>query len=112
MPESFSSFHHKHITKEILDTYPTVPCVRLGGILEKYGIKHVDLWSLDVEGAELSVLETVDFSKFSASVIVIEFRPGSGGVRDIMTKNGYIFGKRIGNNDCYLHPDFKKTMKV
>ena len=31
-----------------------------------------DLWSLDAEGAELSVLQTVDFGKVNMSVLMIE----------------------------------------
>ena len=33
---------------------------------------HIDLWSLDVEGHELEVLSTVDFTKISVSVLLVE----------------------------------------
>lgn len=110
MPDSFRRRWHKSISKKSIDSYPTVPCRRLGAILDTYGITHVDFWTLDVEGAELSVLKTVDFSKFSASVIVIEYRPGSFGVDSYMRNSGYIKDRRIGMNDVYLHPLFKKTL--
>lgn len=41
-------------------------------LLDRYGIATVDLWSLDVEGAELEVLKTVDFNRFYAHAIMIE----------------------------------------
>lgn len=62
------------ITAADLAELPTVPCVSLGDTLANFGVRHVDLFSLDVEGAEVSVLKTIDFSKFSASVIVLEIR--------------------------------------
>ena len=36
--------------------------------------KHIDLFSLDVEGAELSVLRGVDFNEFSFGYILLESR--------------------------------------
>lgn len=35
-----------------------VMCNPLWHVFEKHGIQHIDLWSLDVEGGELSVIET------------------------------------------------------
>ena len=32
----------------------------------------MDLWSLDTEGAELAILNTVDWTRFRADVVVIE----------------------------------------
>lgn len=40
----------------------SVPCEPLGRMLNKAGKKHVDFFSLDVEGAELAVLETMDWN--------------------------------------------------
>ena len=34
--------------------------------------KHIDLMSIDVEGTELEVLSTLDFSKYSPTALVIE----------------------------------------
>ena len=42
---------------------PLVSCAPLGFVLERLALRHVHFWSLDVEGAELEVLRTVDFSQ-------------------------------------------------
>ena len=39
-----------------------VPCVQLSDVLKNNGISHVDIFYLDVEGGELSVLNTFDWS--------------------------------------------------
>ena len=49
-----------------------VPCSPLAHIFQKNQITHIDFWSLDVEGAEVSVLQTVDFTAVEISVILIE----------------------------------------
>ena len=40
--------------------------------LRRFGIGSIDFWSLDVEGAELEVLKTADFSRLSVKVLMVE----------------------------------------
>jgi FkbM family methyltransferase len=54
-----------------------VPCAPLGDWLGLLRVGHVDLFSLDVEGAELLVLETLDWSRFSVGLMIVECA-GSG----------------------------------
>jgi len=49
-----------------------VPCFPLTEILTEVGIKHFNLFSLDVEGAELEILQTLDFHAFTFDLIVVE----------------------------------------
>jgi len=48
-----------------------VPCRPMEHYLQ--GVSHVDFFSLDVEGAELLVLETIDFNAVTIDVFMIEF---------------------------------------
>ncbi|EJK74728.1 hypothetical protein THAOC_03581 [Thalassiosira oceanica] len=49
-----------------------IHCEPLSWSLEQLGIRHVDFWSLDVEGVERLVLETVDFDSVQIDVIMAE----------------------------------------
>ena len=49
-----------------------VSCHPVRDVFAIFGLKHIDLWILDVEGGELSVLQTVDWSAVSIDVIVVE----------------------------------------
>jgi hypothetical protein len=49
-----------------------LPCLPLSEILRIFNIDRIDFFSLDVEGAELEVLKTLDFSKVHINVITIE----------------------------------------
>ena len=51
---------------------PTVSCVPIQSIIDATGLVDIDLFSLDVEGAELAVLETLDFGVTNIRVLVVE----------------------------------------
>ena len=49
-----------------------VSCIPIQYIIDSTGLLDIDLFSLDVEGAELAVLETLDFSSTNIRVFVVE----------------------------------------
>ena len=49
-----------------------VPCDGLGNILESHGVSHVDMLSIDVEGYEVPLLQSIHWDKISVYAIVIE----------------------------------------
>ena len=55
-----------------------VNCFPLNAVLEAIGVRHVDYFSLDVEGAELDILETVDWTRLNIDVISVEYRVYGG----------------------------------
>ena len=54
----------------------TVPCFPLETILAALNRTHVDYFSLDIEGLELQVLETIDWTRVAISVLSVEFNRG------------------------------------
>lgn len=62
---------------------------RLEQILDEYNIIDIDYLSIDVEGYEMNVLESIDFNKVNIKVINIE--------NDLGFKKIPIIGKKIGN---------------
>ena len=65
MAEEFKEqFKENHEGANVL----AIPCIPLSGILSKLGITHIDFWSLDVESAELLVLETFDWRAVTVDV--------------------------------------------
>jgi Methyltransferase FkbM domain len=49
-----------------------VPCRPLSNMLNEYGVRRINFFSLDMQGAELSVLETFDFRKVKIDVLIVE----------------------------------------
>ncbi|CAM9515849.1 unnamed protein product, partial [Ectocarpus fasciculatus] len=49
-----------------------VPCVPLRDILEALSVRHINIFFLDVEGAEMSVLQTIDYDRVTFDVMCVE----------------------------------------
>ena len=60
MKENMHHYHLDKLLEQNNQTY-TVPCAPLGTLLHQSGVSQVDFLSLDVEGAELLVLQTMDW---------------------------------------------------
>lgn len=96
MSPNFLRKWHSKIYRNItsLDTLPTVQCVQLSRLLEEFNIKHVDIWILDVEGAELSVLQGTNFDEVHFNSIVMECdstdRNRDNEKKEILQKNSFI----------------------
>jgi FkbM family methyltransferase len=88
-----------------------VPSRRLDDILLDAGITHIDFWSLDVEGAEYEVLQTMDWS-IPVGVICIEICGGESAdmnekCRQILRDNGFLCEGPVAHNEVWIHPDYK-----
>ena len=92
-----------------------VPCGPLGPVLEDiFEGQRINFFSLDVEGAEVMVLKTIDFSRVHIDLLMVEVLnkfcdedcPARDEIRDIMKKAGYKRYERIVvASDVYIRPD-------
>ena len=64
-----SSIRFENNTKK---EYIPVPCRPLADIFAENNLKRIHFFSLDVEGAELLVLKTIDWSKVHIDVLMVE----------------------------------------
>ena len=115
LKENFEkSFFEKGLGKLV-----KVPCEPLSQIFGKHNISKIDLFSLDVEGQEAAVLETIDFSKVKIDVMVVEndaFMTQENlvkRVREIMQQNGFLLitGK-IERSDIFVHSGYLRRTKI
>lgn len=81
-------------------TQREVPCVTLQSILDSHKITNVTVISIDVEGAELDVLEGINFERVSIQCFIIENNTknlfGTDDIRIFLKSKGYVFYSRIG----------------
>ena len=74
MTPSFIKKWHGKVYKNItsVDSLPTVQCLPVKHLLRELHIKHIDVWVLDTEGSEESVLKGVDFSAVHINAVAME----------------------------------------
>lgn len=80
-----------------------VPARTLDSMLEEVGAPRIDFASIDVEGAEMSVLEGFDIQRWRPAIVVIESnsKVRSAEIRDYFVRNGYAYWHSIDVNDFY-----------
>ena len=99
-------------------------CVPLQLMLDATGVLDVDLFSLDVEGAELAVLETIDWAITNIRVVVVELDGDNlekdQRVRNLLLGNGFedargrygsirdacVPGGDCTTNEVFINPSF------
>jgi len=79
-----------------------VPCVPLRMMLAQAEAKHVHFLSVDVEGAELDVLQTIDWTAIQVDVAVVEANDGAEAVQALMQSQGMQYVGRVELNDWFV----------
>lgn len=90
----------------------TIKCktINIMDLFEENNIKHIDYFSLDIEGYELNILNTIDFDKINIDFFTIEWSNNEKIKNDLikfMTSRNYEIN-RINKWDI----EFKKTKKL
>jgi len=67
----------------------TVPCYRIDRVLDEADVRTVDYLTVDVEGAELPVLEGIDFCRVRINVVGVESSPRFPEVHRLLTRAGF-----------------------
>lgn len=78
--------------------YIDVECKTFESIV-KY--KHIDYLSLDTEGNELKILQSIDYSEYFIDVITVENNDYDYKFIDLLTKKGYQFVTRLGCDEVF-----------
>jgi len=85
-----------------------VPCSPLQQWLDELEVKRVHFFSLDVEGSELSVLHSLDFTRIKVDILVIEMNSvfgaqGLDAIREYLRNNHMQFDSMLGKmNEIWL----------
>jgi FkbM family methyltransferase len=110
--DKYDPRHINRINREIKDPrnkshqIVSVDCNTLSKLLEKHNITHVDFCSIDTEGNELEILKTIDFKKYNFNIFTIENNYKTKDIKEYMTKQGFVFVKKVGADEIYRNKDF------
>jgi len=94
--------HLERIKREVRDNGGECRIVSMQGarfdsIMADLGVSVIDYLSIDVEGGEMKILESIDFSAFEITLIGIENNYGDSSIADLLSRYGY---KKIVNLGC------------
>jgi hypothetical protein len=79
-----------------------VKTITFDEMMAKYpSIKHIDFLSMDVEGHEMEILKTIDFSKYSFGFLTIE-KSDPEKIKEHMKINGYKPFMEIGADIMFI----------
>jgi FkbM family methyltransferase len=84
-------------TKEIINLY----VLPLSNIFEEHGIVSIDYCNIDVEGGEMGVLKSIDFSKVKIKVFTIENNYGTKQIGKYLKKYGYRLIAKLGADEVF-----------
>lgn len=115
-----SDIHSEKFTNENTGTV-TVPCTTLAEIFRLNRITHIDVFILDVEGSELTVLQTLDWYAVEIDMFVVEMNgqdpKKDAAVRATLRSKGYEMPFKMSDfchkyqpqcieNELYVHSRF------
>lgn len=83
-----------------------VPIRSLDAVLEEAGLQSVDLLSIDVEGAEPMVLDTIDLRRFGVRVVVVENNYRSWEIARRFHAQGYQLMCRLAWDEVWVPNPF------
>ncbi len=100
--------HLKRIEKEIAQyggSYEDVEvqCYNLNELLNERNINYIDFMSIDVEGVEYTILQSIDFRKIKVASITIENNYQDLKIYRLLKKNGFRLHALIGGDELYIN---------
>jgi len=100
------------IVKERNDETYDMQCFPLYSLLMAIGNRTVNYFSLDIEGAEFAVLQTIPWDKVDIEVMTIETNhageifPGTKQeIRDYLADKGYVYARTVEIDDVFIRKD-------
>lgn len=93
-----------------------VPTMRMDNILDENDIQYIDFLSIDVEGGEKSVLDTIDFKKVDIYIVCIELdgknEEKDSACREILSRNGFTKHHRLCINEFWINETYSRKDRL
>lgn len=107
LTESYNQHHKNRISQEINHYGGNVQKIlmqvlTLQSLIEKYSLYEIDYCSIDTEGSELNILQSIDFEKSKIKVFSVENNYQDDRIFDFMKSKGYILYAKLQWDDIYV----------
>ena len=78
-----------------------INCYNFNELLESNGINQIDYLTIDIEGSEYKILNSIDFDRIHISVIGVENNYKDYRIPKFLIKKGFEFHSVLGDDDFY-----------
>jgi len=104
MKSTYDPRHLRRLEREILRDGGSCDIIDISGVtvnsvLKEYGIYEIDYLSLDTEGGELEILNSIDFDMFKIFAITVENNFGDPAIRNLLESKGFMFITLLAHQD-------------
>lgn len=80
-----------------------VECLTFSSVMEDCGIREIDFLSVDTEGGELEILQSIDFAKNPVKVISVENNFYTLEIREFLEKQGFLHLGTFKVDEIYMY---------
>lgn len=106
--DQYDARHRERIEREMLAGGGArreldVPCFTIDGLASRHGISRIDYLSIDTEGGERAILESIDFGRIDVNLITVENNYGDLRFRAILRRSGFRLIAKIARDEVYQH---------
>ena len=102
--ETLTERHKQRIFREMKSKNVqnvTIKCCSLQSLMEKINRNRIDYFSLDVEGGELHILNSIDWNKLDIDWFTIETDQHRTEIINFMKSHGYQWVKKLLGDDIF-----------
>ncbi|MCQ6274870.1 FkbM family methyltransferase [Bacillus sp. V3B] len=112
LENNYDNRHRANVNRRIKESGQNPKIIKvqtfpLQSVLNQYNVTHIDLLSIDTEGSELQVLQSINYNKVKIECIILENGFNDEHVRDFLSGKGFKLVKRLSWDDVYLHKNSK-----
>lgn len=80
-----------------------VPCFTVADLAAAHGATRIDYLSIDTEGGELAILQSIEFTRLDVNLITVENNYGDPRFRSLLTRAGFRLIARLACDEIYQH---------
>lgn len=107
LTENYEFSHQSRINNEINQFGGKInkikmPVFKLQTILDQHNITEIDYCSVDTEGSEFNILNSIDFDRTRIKLFSIENNYGDDKIKKFLEKKGYVLHVKLQWDDIFI----------
>lgn len=105
--QDYNESHRNRILREVNSHGGSINTIKiqakkLQSILDEYNIQNIDFCSIDTEGSELNIVQSINFDKTNIKVFIIENNYQESTIQNFLETKGYELHCKIQWDDVFI----------